>query len=197
MGTDHWNAILIWLTHWGRVTHICVNKLTSIGSDNGLSPGRRQVIIWTNAGILLIGALGTNFNEILIETPSFSLRKTHLKMLSGKWWPFCLGLNVLKERCRYMVPNLHQGLVQFKHNFPSCMDCHYKNKTAVRPSYLYNRNSLLVKWHLEIEITKFAPNMLHGILSAGIKKWGFLTLNFKVILAVLTQNSRKFGLSTL
>ena len=43
------------LTHWGRVTHICVNILTIIGSDNGLSPGRRQAIIWTNAGILLIG----------------------------------------------------------------------------------------------------------------------------------------------
>ena len=33
------------LTHWGRVTHTCVNKLTIIGSDNGLSPGRRQAII--------------------------------------------------------------------------------------------------------------------------------------------------------
>ena len=37
------------LTHWGRVTHICVCKLTIIGSDNGLSPGRRPAIIWTNA----------------------------------------------------------------------------------------------------------------------------------------------------
>ena len=55
------------LTHWGGVMHICVNKLTIIGSDNGLSPGRRQAIIWTNAGILLIGPLGTNFSEILIE----------------------------------------------------------------------------------------------------------------------------------
>ena len=52
------------LTHWGRVTHICVGKQTIIGSDNGLSPGRRQAIIWTNAGILLIGPLGTNFSEI-------------------------------------------------------------------------------------------------------------------------------------
>ena len=42
------------LTHEGRVTHICVSKLTIIGSDNGLSPDRRQAIIWTNAGILLI-----------------------------------------------------------------------------------------------------------------------------------------------
>ena len=55
------------LTHWGRVTHICVKKLTIIGSDNVLSPGRRKAIIWTNAGILLIGPLGTNFSEILIE----------------------------------------------------------------------------------------------------------------------------------
>ena len=55
------------LTHWGRVTHICVNKLAIISSDNGLSPGRRQAIIWTNVGILLIGPLGPNFSEILIE----------------------------------------------------------------------------------------------------------------------------------
>ena len=67
------------LTHWGRVTHICVGKLISIGSDNGLSPGRRQVIIWTNAGILLIGPLGTNFSEILIEIHSFSFKKMYLK----------------------------------------------------------------------------------------------------------------------
>ena len=71
------------LTHWGRVTHIFVNKLTNIGSDNVLSPGRRQAIIWTNAGILLIGALGTNFNGMLIEIYAFSFTKIHLKM-SGK-----------------------------------------------------------------------------------------------------------------
>ena len=52
-------------THWGRVTHICVGKLTIIGSDNGLSPGRRQAIIWTNAGLLSIGPLGTYFSENL------------------------------------------------------------------------------------------------------------------------------------
>ena len=40
---------------------------TDIGSDNGLSPGRRQAIIWTNDGLLLDGPLGTNFSEISIE----------------------------------------------------------------------------------------------------------------------------------
>ena len=87
------------LTHWGRVTHICVSKLTIIGSDNGLSPGRGQAIIWTNAGILLIGPLGTNFSEILIGIQTFSFKKMHLKMSSAKWRPFSLGLDVLKARC--------------------------------------------------------------------------------------------------
>ena len=62
------------LTHWGRVTHICVSNLTIIGSDNGLSPGRRQAITWTNVGILLIGPLGTKFSEMLIEIHTFSFK---------------------------------------------------------------------------------------------------------------------------
>ena len=59
------------LTHWGRATHICVRKLTIIASDNGLSPGRRQAIIWNNAGILSNGLLGTNLSEILIKILTF------------------------------------------------------------------------------------------------------------------------------
>ena len=83
------------LTHWGRVTHICVNKSTIICSDNGLSPGRCQAIISTNASLLLIRPLGTNFNEMLIEILTFSFMKMRLKVSSAKWRPFCLGLNVL------------------------------------------------------------------------------------------------------
>ena len=58
---------LFMLTHWGRATHICVSISTIIGSDNGLSPEWRQAIIWTNAEVLLIGTLGTNFSVILSE----------------------------------------------------------------------------------------------------------------------------------
>ena len=79
------------------MTHICVSKLASIVSDNGLSPGRLEAIVWTNAGILLIGPLGTNFSEILIEIHTFSFKKIHFKISSGKWRPFCLGFNVLKN----------------------------------------------------------------------------------------------------
>ena len=84
------------LTHWGRVTHTCVTKLTIIGSNNGLSPGRRQAIIWTNDGILLIWPLGTNFSEMFIGIHIFSFKKMHLKMSSEYRRPFCLGLNVLE-----------------------------------------------------------------------------------------------------
>ena len=115
---NYHEVCLIGLTHWGRVTHICVverqlrvtwakvllshllhadfHHFTIIGSDNGLSPVRCQVIIWTIAGLWLTGPLGTNFSEMLIEIHTFSFKKIHLKMSSGKWRLFCLGLNELK-----------------------------------------------------------------------------------------------------
>ena len=83
------------LTRWGRVTHICIGYRTIIGSDNGLSPGGRQAIIWTNAGISSIGLQGTHCNKISIKIHTFSFKKIHLKRSSVKWQPFCLSLNVL------------------------------------------------------------------------------------------------------
>ena len=74
------------------MTNICLSKLAIIGSDNGLLPDRRQAIIWINAEILLNRPLGTNFSEILIELLTFSFKKMHLKRLSAKRRPFCLGL---------------------------------------------------------------------------------------------------------
>ena len=65
----------ILITLWGWATHICVNKLTITGSDNGLSPGRCQAIIWTNAGILSIGPLKTMFCEIFDAFMHFHTRK--------------------------------------------------------------------------------------------------------------------------
>ena len=88
-------AQLSTLTHRGLVTHICFSKLSIIGSDNGLSPGRRQCIIWTNVGILSMGPKGAIFSETLIEIPTFLFKIKHLKMLSGKWRPFFLDFNML------------------------------------------------------------------------------------------------------
>ena len=88
------------LTHWGAEWHLYASRLTIIGSDNGLSPLRRQAIIWTSAGILLISPLPTNFSEILIEIHAFFFKKIQVKMSPGKWWPLYTGLSVLK---RYSV----------------------------------------------------------------------------------------------
>ena len=122
-----WSGLNV-LTHWGRVTHMCVSKLTIICSDNGLSPGRRQAIICTNAGILLIRTLATNFSEILSKIYTFPLKKMHLKMSSAKWWQFCLGLNVLKSGFSdFRHPrtyNLYYGPVHASTPFSPC-PCEY------------------------------------------------------------------------
>ena len=101
----HWglNKRADTLTHWARKTHICVGNLTIIGSDNGLTPGRRQAIIWTNAGILLFGPSGTNFSDISIEIVTFSFKIMQLKASSVKWRPYCFGLNVLTDVIIYMI----------------------------------------------------------------------------------------------
>ena len=75
-------------------------KLTIIGSDNGLSVGRCQAIIWTNAGILLNEPLATNFSKILTQICTFSFKKINFKM-AGKWRPLCLSLNVLIDAQRF------------------------------------------------------------------------------------------------
>ena len=94
-----WYLWLAWFnsTHWSRVTHICFSTLGHHWFRQGLLPVRHQAIIWTNAE-MLIGPLGANFTEILLVTHTFSIKKIHLKMSSGKWRPFCLDLNVLINR---------------------------------------------------------------------------------------------------
>ena len=46
---------------------------------------------------MFIRTLGTNFIEILSNIYTFSFKKMHLSMPSGKWQPFFLGLNVLSH----------------------------------------------------------------------------------------------------
>ena len=96
-------TVTIWWPRSGVWIYQIVTGVTSVvgvpsthlvASDNGLPPDQRQAIIWTNTGILLIGPLGTNFSEIVIEIYTFSFKKMQLKTSSAKWQPFCLGLNV-------------------------------------------------------------------------------------------------------
>ena len=114
------------------MTHIYVSDLTSIGSDNGLSPGRRQAIIRTNAGILLITPLGTNFSEFLVEIVIFSFKKMRLKVSSAKWRPFCLGLNVLIRGCVLLWSDAYL----FYHYFSRLQHLHLEN----HPNELFHKS---------------------------------------------------------
>ena len=76
------------------MTHICVIKII-IGSDNGLSPGRHQAIIWTNVGILVIRPLGIDFSEILIKINTFSFEEMHVKLVCKMAYLFLLEFNEL------------------------------------------------------------------------------------------------------
>ena len=92
------------MTHWGRVMHMCI--------INGLLRNWCRAIIWTNAGILLIGPLAINISEILIEVQTFLFKKMDFKLSSAKWQAFCLGVNVLRNAnfvitapADYLAPN--------------------------------------------------------------------------------------------
>ena len=93
-------------------------SLAIFGSDNGLSPGWRQAIIWTNDGILSVGPLWINFSEFLIKINTFSFKKMHFKMSSAKWQALCLGLFVLiRHQSEYCTKKIPQE-VQVQHFLP-------------------------------------------------------------------------------
>ena len=52
-------------------------------------------LVQATSHYLLIGRLGTNFSEILIEILTFSFKKMRLKVSFAKRQSFCLGFNVL------------------------------------------------------------------------------------------------------
>ena len=101
-----WYCYRMVLTHWGRRTHICLSKLTIIGSDNGLSPGRHQAIIWTNAWIILIRALGTNFSEILGEIHAFLIQENAFENVVCK-----IATMLSRPQCVKEVSAIHKDMV--------------------------------------------------------------------------------------
>ena len=155
-----------WRINSLRPSDAYMSKLTTIGLDNGLLPGRRQAIIWTNDGILLFRTLGTNFSEILSKIHSFSFKKMHLKMASAKWLLFRLGLNELIEH----FPNIfHETthLVDFK--LESCVG--YGTSQA---SWTFGHALL----NLFISVFRWSSNRnpgprpwCHGCLPQGMWMW--------------------------
>ena len=84
-------AVVIALTHWGRVTHICVSNVTIIGSDNGLSIDWCQAIIWTSDGNIVDWTLGILRNKLqwnLKQTCHSKIWKTRRSLVKKQEiWP--------------------------------------------------------------------------------------------------------------
>ena len=157
------------LTHWGRVTHISVSQLIIIVSDNGLSLDRRQAIIWINDGQLSFGPLGRIFSEIVIEIYIFSFKKMHLKISSGKWRPFCLGLNVLKGPINNMSALIRK------------MGCNQQTENKTQPadwdSTRFQKGLCWCHYLLHAEVIIVRP--------CGCKQTETLNLNFAPCIHVL------------
>ena len=162
-----------------------IYNLTIIGSDNGLSPGRCQAIIWTNAGILLIGPSGKNFSEIFIKINKFSFMKMHFKMLSGKRRPFCVSFilgNVINLQQQLQPSFISHNLFQFHPN--------------------YSHNQAFSQCLTLIFLSDFMKNLNKSIRSkqncrivwiSGLKQWSQYTL--QGVLWDLSKVSEIFVLS--
>ena len=89
---DACNGIVHVLHHWGRVAHIYVSKLSIIGSDNGLSPGRRQAII-NIVNLTPRNKLQWNFNR----NSYIFIQENPFQNVVWKMAAICLGLNLLNS----------------------------------------------------------------------------------------------------
>ena len=106
-------------------------------------PVQCQAIIWTNARLLLIGTLGTNFNEISIKIYTFSFKKMHLKM-SAKWRQFCLDLNMLT--CNFVSSHISENhQIQF----------------ALTRVLLCENQNIIIQTYQKNDISKYIQSLEH------------------------------------
>ena len=139
------------LTHWGRVTNVCVGNLTTFVSDNGLSPGRRRAIIWTNAWMLLIGPLGTKFSDMLIGIQSFSFKEMHLKMCEMS---AILSQLQCVQKSMWLRNKVHQtyrgrsaAIVSTRNYTMLIMRCHWLQILVILRNQFWHRHGR-TKWYI-------------------------------------------------
>ena len=88
-------ANLCWLTHWGRVTHICISKIAIVGSDNGLAPARRHYLnqCWNIVNWTLGNKFQWNLNRNLYTFIQENVFENVWKMAAILSWPQCVKGN--------------------------------------------------------------------------------------------------------
>ena len=135
------------LTHWSRVTHICVSDLTLIGSDNGLSLGRRQAIIWTNVGILLIGTLRNKLQWNFNRNSDISIQENAFESVVCEMAAF-----LSRPQCVNSIPALVQ-----------VMACRPPGDRPLSEQMMFSlRTHICVTWPQLVDwiCTRFVPNQV-------------------------------------
>ena len=153
------------LNHWGGVTHICVGNLTIIASDNDLSPGRRQAIIWTNAGILLIEPLGTISMQLPSKFIHFHSRKCIWKCRQEYG-----GHNVSTSMCRRFCSAFSEFTAAFTVDL---MPVGCESLVASVPVYIFQNSALPACPEYYFLLVCTEPS---GICSTIKKAWYFIAL---------------------
>ena len=128
------------------MTHICVGNLAIIGSNNGSSPGRRQTIIWTNTGKLLIEPLGLNSSEIF--------KHFHSRKCTWKWRMENGAHFVSTSICEAMTKIQHKSLFEtHKISFPGRAMGHRIYCGPRLYFVVFQVNGAILN-HLHVELTK-------------------------------------------
>ena len=135
------------LTHWNRVTHICVSKhighhwfsqwLVACSAPSHYLNKCWGIFNWT---------LQTNFSKIWIEIQAFSLNRMHFKLPSAKRRSFCFGLKVLNETFQSYNYITSNALCMWnKINWPTCKSTCLKKRHVLRTELTLARAAIKVQ----------------------------------------------------
>ena len=105
---------VLWLTHWGRVTHICVSKLTIIGSDQPV-PSHCGSQYWNIVNLTLRNKLQCNIYLFFFTVSfknAFGIAVWKMEVIWS--WPQCVDtyaimwLFILYDRdcCHVLIFNI-------------------------------------------------------------------------------------------
>ena len=102
---DYMNPLL---THWGRVTHICVSTITMNGSDNGLAPSHYlnpycNIVNWTLRSKLHLNLNGNLY--IFIQKNAFV--NVVWKMADILSWPQCVDCSWNYNKTKHRTKCVH------------------------------------------------------------------------------------------
>ena len=116
---------------------------------------------WKNGKFLYNGwariAVRAALQELILFSNILNIKYKRISIY--EWW----SVYLLKPIC---TPS------QYKYDIPWYRDFHYKDKTVVRPSYLYNGNAYIIlrrppdfagigHWYIKISISQFRTRVLN------------------------------------